>query len=500
MHVNKMPELFARVRECGRPHLHDAAVGADGAQQMGETKDFDGAAMPNVVGTEGDAARLSLSLYGITYIMPVSEDGSETPLVAHDTLISAANGGSSGFMSMDESKDFDGAAFPNVVGTEGDAVRPASSLYGVRYVMLVNEDGSAVGTILISSEYLDDSGYTVTTDYVGAVGYMADTALVDSVEEDDIGIPRMSLNRVPLGMIWDAGGNERGANVTAGNAVEMDVAEQSLTALKVSKDANANSATNPIIVQPSDGTAVNAQGNPLYSVVSKDTSANALGNPILVQLSDGTNAFLTTTTYPGYLRLQDGTGTTLGYVATATAAGLSKSENGLKTESVIYLDNGATLDPATSGATGELNTTDVAVRPGENAGLFAREVKVAYLGITEPAMQGPTAVDDTAISATTGTIIFSSTKVLPSGRYCVYVKNDGGGTGNAFSDVEIHDSPDGTSGWVITNTWTSCDTLVAGAALCKYCDDFATGWIVIKARCAATEDTTAKAWLVQVKR
>lgn len=44
-------------------------------------------------------------------------------------------------------KDFDGSALPGAVSAEGDAVQASGSLNGVQYVMCVNEDGSAVGTI-----------------------------------------------------------------------------------------------------------------------------------------------------------------------------------------------------------------------------------------------------------------------------------------------------------------------------------------------------------------
>lgn len=46
-----------------------------------------------------------------------------------------------------EAKDFDGAALPNSVDTEGDLVRNAASFNGVQFMMLVNEDGSALGSI-----------------------------------------------------------------------------------------------------------------------------------------------------------------------------------------------------------------------------------------------------------------------------------------------------------------------------------------------------------------
>jgi len=54
----------------------------------------------------------------------------------HDSAVATA-----GPQVMFEAKDFDGANFPNDV-QEGDAVRPAGSLYGVQYVSIVDESGS----------------------------------------------------------------------------------------------------------------------------------------------------------------------------------------------------------------------------------------------------------------------------------------------------------------------------------------------------------------------
>lgn len=213
--------------------------------------------------------------------------------------------------------------------------------------------------------------------------------------------------------------------------------------------------------------------------VSDDDNPNSPTNPMYTQPTDGTN---------------------LAYIAPATADGLSKSENGIKTESVVYLDNGASADPAKSGANKELTVTDIAVRPGENPGKNSLDVEIAYLGTSEPSKVGPTAVDDTALSVTTGTVIFGPTKALGNGKLCVYVKNTGGGSGNALSDVEIYDSPDGTSGWDDTNTWTSCDGLAASTKICKYCTNDAIGWFQVKGRCASGEDTTAEVWSKQVKR
>jgi len=124
---------------------HDAAIGTGIGEstviQGLESKNFDGSALPNVVGTEGDAVRMAGSLTGITYAMLTGENGSSTPIVDHDTAIGTGLGVGTVIQGL-ESKNFDGSALPNVVGTEGDAVRMAGSLTGVVYTMLTDEDGS----------------------------------------------------------------------------------------------------------------------------------------------------------------------------------------------------------------------------------------------------------------------------------------------------------------------------------------------------------------------
>jgi hypothetical protein len=49
-----------------------------------------------------------------------------------------------------------------------------------------------------SNVFVDDSGFTVAVDTVAAVGYLADETATDSVDEGDIGIARISLDRRQL--------------------------------------------------------------------------------------------------------------------------------------------------------------------------------------------------------------------------------------------------------------------------------------------------------------
>lgn len=68
----------------------------------------------------------------------------------------------------------------------------------------------------------DDSVFTPGSSRVMAVGAVFDDVTPDSVDEDDAGALRMSANRSLYTQIRDAAGNERGAEVTAANALKVD--------------------------------------------------------------------------------------------------------------------------------------------------------------------------------------------------------------------------------------------------------------------------------------
>ena len=249
---------------------------------------------------------------------------------------------------------------------------------------LTDANGRLQTNLTISYEFTDDAAFTVGTSKVAAIGAMADEAATDSVDEGDIGIPRMTLDRklivsvpdtitVDLGAtdnaVLDAiaaslvdvetntdfgavvgGGTEATAlrvtiandstgvltiddgggaitvdgtvvvssitadvsiddggnsitvdasnldirdlthvsdsvtigdgtetmNVTAAGEAEVDIAAQSLTALKVSKDANANSDVNPIFVQDVSGAVVGTEIHDYdtSAAVAKDATDN----------------------------------------------------------------------------------------------------------------------------------------------------------------------------------------------------------------------------------
>jgi hypothetical protein len=70
--------------------------------------------------------------------------------------------------------------------------------------------------------HVDDAAFTPAVDDGVPIFGAFDDAAPDSVNEGDAGIVRMSANRNLYSTIRDAAGNERGVNVSAGNALLVD--------------------------------------------------------------------------------------------------------------------------------------------------------------------------------------------------------------------------------------------------------------------------------------
>lgn len=132
----------------------------------------------------------------------------------------------------------------------------------------------------------------------------------------------------------------------------------------------------------------------------------------------------------------------------------------LETVAGMYLWNGASWDRALNGATGELLSTDVATRPGEDAGNDWRKIKKESIGTYSPAKETVTNIGAAA------TIVIASKEILGYPNCCFYLENDDGA--DAFTDADLQVSPDNTS-WISLN-WIDCDSLAAGSA-CVVCLD-----------------------------
>jgi len=121
--------------------------------------------------------------------------------------------------------------------------------------LLTDENGrlivSIAGGTSESAIFTDDSAFTVGTDKIKAIGALANESSPDSVDEGDIGIPRMTLDRKLLIRVVGATDSYRW-NIDSNGYGPIDIASQSLTAVKISANSSANSATNPIYVKLTD--------------------------------------------------------------------------------------------------------------------------------------------------------------------------------------------------------------------------------------------------------
>lgn len=136
-------------------------------------------------------------------------------------------------------------ALTTLTPADGDYVPLRTTSTGALWVTL-----TAAGNTNIM---VDDSAFTVATDYVGVVGYLADETTPDSVDEGDIGAARMTLDRKQLMVLVDATTDSQRLAIDASGNAQVDLAAVSVTAVPVSKDSSANSETNPIFVQVVSG-------------------------------------------------------------------------------------------------------------------------------------------------------------------------------------------------------------------------------------------------------
>ncbi len=230
---------------------HNGALTADstvGGIGMGIAKDQDGAALPNAVSAEGDAVIPALSLSGVGYFMPVTEDGSATALIrVHDgtdvALVTATAGGAlqvecvGGTCSSTGSTPYDhgeaitlgtangllgmgrvSAAAPSttgvvdddavalwsrntgelVVGGSGAAGTAASGVVTVQGIasmtpMLVNP-----GTATQFGVYVEDGAETAAGNLMMAGAVRRDTAASSSTTAGD----NSTINTDAIGLLW----------------------------------------------------------------------------------------------------------------------------------------------------------------------------------------------------------------------------------------------------------------------------------------------------------
>lgn len=152
----------------------------------------------------------------------------------------------------------------------------------------VNGKLITVSTVTINAEAVDDSAFTVGTDYVSVGGYLADETTPDSVDEGDVGAARMTLDRKQLMVITDPTTDANRLAISATGQINIDTVDTvtavtTVTTLTgITNDVNIADGGNSITV---DATALDIRTitKATDSIqVSKDTAVNSESNPIYV--------------------------------------------------------------------------------------------------------------------------------------------------------------------------------------------------------------------------
>ena len=173
---------------------HDVAIGSGlgtaGVVNLYESKNQDASAFPNAVNAEGDMIRPAASLSGVQYIMPVSEDGSKTPMATDDSgqvatpemlnvggeyrssVTTYANGDATILQSDVNGRLLVGGSAAEDAAIAGNPI-PAGGRYDSSVRTLDNGD---VGTLA-----LDPTGALYTREYLGQAGSILVTGTTNAV-------------------------------------------------------------------------------------------------------------------------------------------------------------------------------------------------------------------------------------------------------------------------------------------------------------------------------
>jgi len=201
--------------------------------------------------TEGNSVKVSkdLNANAIANVIYVNlSDGVDVLAINNDGSINVAG---TVTVTLDKTKIWDGTdtldvvvinsaygATPSVLPIAGKyEAAPTTYTDGDATPFLTDVNGRIIVTFDPPYDYVDDSAFGIATGKVVAMGALADETSPDSVDEGDIGIPRMTLDRKILVRIT-------GAN----DGYRWDISSGGYGKVQISKDDNVNAETNPIYV------------------------------------------------------------------------------------------------------------------------------------------------------------------------------------------------------------------------------------------------------------
>jgi len=166
--------------------------------------------------------------------------GDTGTLATHDSPVIAE-----GPQVMAEAKTFDGAALPNNVA-EADAIRIASTLYGVGYTFLTNQDGSDTPVVLHDAAISAANGGTAGLMALREAKNFDGLFLPNAVAEGDAGRPAATLHGVGYAFLTNAEGSN--TPIVSHDAVINDLngGTVGVMALREAKNFDGAALPNPV--------------------------------------------------------------------------------------------------------------------------------------------------------------------------------------------------------------------------------------------------------------
>jgi hypothetical protein len=189
-----------------------------GVMALGVRQDSGGA----IAGADGDYTPFQVDSSGNLRVNVAAGAASGTEYTEDDAAAANPSGPANLLVRQDTPA--------GVVSTDGDMVAQRATNYGAAYVQILDSSGNFVNSFGGSggTSHADDAAFSIgSASSITPTGYLADETTPDSVDEGDVGVPRMTLSRKPYAVITDAT-SENNAAVDGSGHLQVDIAADSV--------------------------------------------------------------------------------------------------------------------------------------------------------------------------------------------------------------------------------------------------------------------------------
>lgn len=191
----------------------DVGVMALAVQQTADTA---------LAGTTGDYAPLQVDDTGYLKVNIKAGSASGTEYTEDDAAVANPAGSQPVMVRQDTPA--------TLVSADGDVVAQRATNYGAAFVQVLDSSGNFINSFGGSggTSHADDAAFSIGgASSITPVGFLADETTPDSVDEGDVGVARMTLNRKAYAVLADPTA-ENSAGVDASGHLQVDIAADSV--------------------------------------------------------------------------------------------------------------------------------------------------------------------------------------------------------------------------------------------------------------------------------